>query len=295
MIDRYLIRYFLAVVEQGNFSRAAAQCNVAQPTLSVGIAKLEKAVGHRLFARSNQRVEMTEAGARFLTHARRIEREFNNALAMLDDINPAREKRVLRLGILHSISGAVIARAAHDSRAHNPGPVEFAFASERELIGRLTRGRLDAIVTVMRPTIRDFAATQIMEEGYAMVFAADHALAERKLVHAEELGSEPMIVRRHCEILPQISRHFLERGIRPRFSLRTTNDERAQDMVRSGMGITVMPDSYRAPGIRHIPLADFTLRRTLGFYLVDGADAHHLLLKSIAATLRQTASRLTDA
>ena len=45
MLDRYLLRYFLAVVDQGNFSRAAAHCNVSQPTLSVGIAKLERTLG----------------------------------------------------------------------------------------------------------------------------------------------------------------------------------------------------------------------------------------------------------
>ena len=55
MIDRYLIRYFLAVVEQGNFSRAATHCNISQPTLSVGIAKLERTLGIFLFVRSNQR------------------------------------------------------------------------------------------------------------------------------------------------------------------------------------------------------------------------------------------------
>ena len=75
MIERYLLRYFLAVVDQGNFSRAAAHCLVSQPTLSVGIAKLEQAVGAPLFLRSNQRVELTEAGSRLLSHARRIERD----------------------------------------------------------------------------------------------------------------------------------------------------------------------------------------------------------------------------
>ena len=66
MIERYLLRYFLAVVDQGNFSRAAAHCLVSQPTLSVGIAKLEQAVGAPLFLRSNQRVELTEAGSRLM-------------------------------------------------------------------------------------------------------------------------------------------------------------------------------------------------------------------------------------
>ena len=56
IMDSYLIRYFLAVVEAGNFSRAAAQANVSQPTLSVGVAKLERQLGAQLFDRTNRRV-----------------------------------------------------------------------------------------------------------------------------------------------------------------------------------------------------------------------------------------------
>ena len=58
MIDRYLLRYFLAVIEKGNFSKAAAACGVSQPTLSVGIAKLETMLDRPLFQRSNRRVEL---------------------------------------------------------------------------------------------------------------------------------------------------------------------------------------------------------------------------------------------
>ena len=77
MIERYKLRYFLAVVRAGNFSRAAAQLNVSQPTLSLGIAKLENAVRGRLLVRNGHRVSLTADGARLLAHARPIESEFN--------------------------------------------------------------------------------------------------------------------------------------------------------------------------------------------------------------------------
>jgi DNA-binding transcriptional LysR family regulator len=73
MIDRYLIRYCLGVVDQGSFSAAAASARVTQPTLSAGIAKLEALLGQQLFDRSGRRVRLTEAGTRFVDHARRIE------------------------------------------------------------------------------------------------------------------------------------------------------------------------------------------------------------------------------
>ena len=62
MIERYLLRYFLAVIDEGNFSRAAVRCGVSQPTLSIGIAKLEQHVGRPLFNRTSRRVEVTQAG-----------------------------------------------------------------------------------------------------------------------------------------------------------------------------------------------------------------------------------------
>lgn len=286
MIDRYLLRYFLAVVDHGNFSRAAGQCNVSQPTLSVGIAKLERSLETTLFVRSNQRVELTEAGSRFLTHARRIEREFNLAHQAMSGIMP---RPVLRLGVLHSISGALIAAAFSSCQGKNPDPVEILYGSERELLGHLSRGRLDVAVTLIRATGSRFVEQSLIEEGYSVVLPEHHRFAGRGQVAAEELSNDTMIVRRHCEALSETSRHFVERGVRPHFALRSTNDERVMQMIAAGLGITVMPDSYRWPNIRRVRLAGFDLRRTLG--LLFSHEREHLecephpLLDSLRATL----------
>ena len=99
-MDRYLLRYFLAIVETGNFSRAAARENVAQPTLSAGIAKLEGQLQARLFDRTNRRVHLTQAGSRFLVHARRIEHEFNLAQA---SVSGAAQSELLRVAVRSTI------------------------------------------------------------------------------------------------------------------------------------------------------------------------------------------------
>src|SRR3954447_4814127 len=100
MIDRYLLRYFLAIVDQGNFSKAAISCNVSQPSLSTGIAKLETLLSRPLFIRTNRRVELTEAGAQLAGHARRIEAEFAAAERAVQE---AAAPATIRLGILSSI------------------------------------------------------------------------------------------------------------------------------------------------------------------------------------------------
>lgn len=268
MMERYLVRYFLAVVDHGNFSRAAAECNVSQPTLSVGVAKLEEALKTRLFVRTNQRVQLTEAGTRFLTHARRIEREFNLAQQAMDGSAP---RPILRLGVLSSIPGSMIAQAVA-AAPDEAGAVEILFGTERDLVGQLARGRLDLCLGLVGRGGERFAEEVLADEGYCVVAPSAHRFADRAQVAAEELAGETMIVRRHCEALSDTSRFFLERGVRPHFALRSTNDERVMQMVCAGLGVTVMPQCYRAQGMAQFRMSGFDLRRKLGFQFGDGAE-----------------------
>jgi DNA-binding transcriptional LysR family regulator len=271
MIDRYQLRYFLAVVDAGNFSRAAAQCNVSQPTLSVGIAKLERTVGAPLFLRTSQRVQLTQAGARFLVHARRIESEFNLAQQAM---STTASTPLLRMGVLRSIPGDRVAQAMRamiekDADAH----IELIEGSERELLGHVARGRVDCALTPVGRGGDRFLEEPLFEECYALALPSGHMLAAQSVVQAESLIDNVMIVRRHCEALPETSRHFTERGVRPHFAFRSTNDERVLQLVAAGLGVTVMPESYRAPGVVRPRLGGFDLRRTIGIIYGTAAEA----------------------
>lgn len=282
MIDRYLLRYFLAVVDHGNFSRAAAICNVSQPTLSVGIAKLERELGSRLFLRSNQRVELTAAGSRFLDHARRIEREFNLAQTAM---GIATEVPLLRLGVLRSVSGVSVAAAIADC-GDRLGKIELVEGTERELAVALARGRIDAALTLVGRGDDRWAEEMVAEEGYRLALSERHPLADRASIDAEALGDNVMIVRRHCEMLSETSRHFTERGVRPHFALRSTNDERILAMVAAGLGVTVIPESLSAPGIVKPRLSGFDARRRVGFAYPHGrAPGHSVLLDALRTHL----------
>lgn len=270
MIERYQLRYFLAVVDTGNFSRAAAQCNVSQPTLSVGIAKLERGLGTPLFIRTSQRVELTQGGSHFLTYARRIESEFNMAQQSLTS---ASSRTLTRLGILRSIPGAIVAQIAQkmldvDSAAH----VEFVEGTERELLGHVTRGRLDCALTLVDRGSDRFLEEPLFTEGYALALPNGHPGAAQTAIQADALNDNVMIVRRHCEALSETSRHFTERGVRPHFAFRSTNDERVLQLVAAGLGITVMPDCYVASGVVRVPLAGFEVKRTIGLMYASAAE-----------------------
>ncbi|MDD2704073.1 MAG: LysR family transcriptional regulator [Acidocella sp.] len=261
-MDWYLLRYFLAVAELGNFSRAAGRMNVTQPTLSAGIAKLEAQLGHRLFDRDRRRVSLTQAGSRFLVHAQRIASDYEVALR---DISQAEPRRTLRVGVVSTFATArleaVVARHRAQPQAEE---LELLDGSERELKTWLDDERIELALTLLRPGTPAPAQERLYRERYVLVVSAQHRLAQERAVKGEELAKDAMIIRRHCEVLAATSQYFTQRGVRPSFGLKTTNDDKAMALVRAGLGVTVVPQSFTGPGICQIELIDFDLQREVG-------------------------------
>ncbi|HVV32525.1 MAG TPA: LysR family transcriptional regulator [Vitreimonas sp.] len=268
-MDRYLLRYFLAVAELGSFSRAAAKVNVTQPTLSVGIAKLEEQVGARLFERTTRRVSLTPAGSRFLTHARRITQEYEAALR---EVAEAPQLKRVRAGVLSTIPARDLERVvAHHAKYGGDEAIEILDSTERDIANRLSDGRLDVAVTILRPGLESFAQEALRTEAYVLFVGATHKLSGVARIDGGELAGETMIVRRQCEGLPEISRYFTNRDVRPSFSLRTLSDDRAMSMVAAGLGVTVAPASFKQPGIAAVELEGFDLSRDVGLVFSDRA------------------------
>src|ERR1700744_4928125 len=137
MIERYQLRYFLAVVESGTFSRAARQVNVTQPTLSNGIAKLEKTIGGALFVRNSRRVHLTPLGAALIDQDREIERGFNALSAGPDARAP---RPVLRLGMLSTIPTSTIEAMVRANAAQDrPDVLEIVEGTDTDRRSRLSR------------------------------------------------------------------------------------------------------------------------------------------------------------
>ena len=286
MTDRYLIRYFLAVVDNGNFSRAAGSLNVTQPTLSAGIAKLESQLDATLFHRNNRRVHLTEAGSRFLPFARRIENEFNLSIAAVKAITP---KRSLRIGILNTVSMKSVSPAIRTMLdADADLSIELLDGSERELIGKLAQGRLDFAITLVDRGSQRFEEVELFEEGYCIALSSSHSFAEYEEVNAHQLADETMIVRRQCEALSETSRFFTEQGIRPFFAYRSSQEEKVLELVAAGLGLTVIPRSHSHQGVSRVTLNGFNTKRKIGLMFSHSTDTDAILNLESVQILRST-------
>ncbi len=265
MLDLYLIRYFLAVVETGSFTKAAEQVSVTQPTLSAGIKKLEEQLGKRLFDRSQRRrIFLTKAGTVLLPRAKAIWHECNMVSEDLADAEPS---LVIRLGVLTTIPTSIVSNILSLVRQKLSSlTIEIQDGSEHELSNRLDERSIDFALSLDRGQVQEGLATGLFDEGYRFVMEPSHPLAQSGVVRGEQFSDQNMIVRSRCEVLRETSRYFTDRNVRPRLAYRTTNDERALRMVEAGVGATVIPESYVRDGIAAVKLKDFDYRRTVALF-----------------------------
>lgn len=280
MLSRTQLRQFLAVVDMGSFTRAANALNVAQPSLSGGIAELERQLGTRLFVRERRRIRLTPAGNALLPLARGIEAGFHQAEVQVGSL-PA-PLRPIRLGVLESVPLRWLERAI--AAYSGSEPLELSEGGERELVGALANGSIDLALTLLGPG----AGEILLEEDYCLALPANHPLADAEQADAAAVAGETMIARRSCEVLSETSRFFTERGVRPRFALRTANDERALAMVRAGLAITVAPRSLGGTGLAMVPLAGFGLSRRIGLAYGPHWPAQFGLDHALVHAFRQT-------
>ncbi len=263
MMDLYLLRYFLAVVETGSFTRAADRVFVTQPTLSAGIKKLELQVGQQLFERTNRRVFLTDAGTRFLPRAKAILHECNLAVQSLEE---AESTPVLRLGVLTTLSNRAVGTLLAGFRQQHPQAIiEITDGSEQELANRLDDRSLDYALSLLRSNSAD-RAIPLRKEDYCFILPQTHKLAGKPSVSASDLREDYMIVRSRCEVLSETSRYFTDHNVRPRLVYRTPNDSRAIAMVAAGLGGTVVPRSLVDDRVSASALSGFTYSRQLALF-----------------------------
>lgn len=259
IMDANLLRYFLAVVDTGTFTKAADACFVTQPSLSAGIKKLEDSLGAKLFERSSRRVFLTETGVRLLPRARTILQEINNAYQVVSD----RSRIILKVGFLTTLANRKVSHLLSSfSKSFPECLIEVVDGTEHELLNRLDEHRIQVAVTIDR-SYQSSRTRFLQNEGYRIIFAKGHSFAGLSRLKPKDLMQEAMVVRSKCEILPEASRFFTDNNLRPRLVYRTSNDGRAVSMVAAGVGATIVPESWIDDRVAAFDLEGFEHSRKL--------------------------------
>ncbi|TAY69427.1 LysR family transcriptional regulator [Rhizobium leguminosarum] len=190
------LRYFLAVAEEGNFTRAAGKLGIGQPPLSQQIRDLEREVGAALFHRVPHGAELTAAGTAFLGEARASLAAAEKAKLAAQSANRGETGR-LSLGFTASSAfNPVVSTTIRRFRARWPEvQLSLTEMNTLALMQKLERGELDA--TFMRPSLDDPAGIRLRrlpDEPMVIALPASHPLARRSKLPLAALVDEPFIL-----------------------------------------------------------------------------------------------------
>jgi len=263
-MDLRHLRYFLAVAEEGHFSRAAQRLHIVQPALSMQIKALEDELGTPLFVRTSRRVELTAAGALLRVEA---ERTLAQAARAKSVIQRAARGEIGHLRIAFTGGAAFSGRLSADLRAfHTRYPDVELELMELPVVQHedwLLADRLDIaygpeLESVFDPRI---AAVRITSWPWMLGMVEDHRLAAMNSVPSKELRDEGFVLLA-AEGRDAAQLNVLRRllGQEPKVAYRVGNAIAVLAIAAAGLAIAFVPGTLGAVRIQNIqyrPVADF--------------------------------------
>jgi len=241
-MEMHQLRYAVAVARTGNFSRAAEQCHVAQPSLSQQIQKLEEELGERLFDRLKREVKLTPAGEVFLRRAVRILEEVDAAKREAKDATDLL-RGTITIGVLPTIAPYLLPDAIAAFVRQYPG-VEIVVQEDTTAgLVKLALAYEVDFALASRP-IKDerLEVRELFTEELLLALPPEHPLSRRRTIKVSDLDGERLVVLKEGHCLGDQVLGFCERrDLHPKISFRSAQLETIQSLVRSGLGVSLIP------------------------------------------------------
>jgi DNA-binding transcriptional LysR family regulator len=245
-MEVHQLAYFESVSRHLHFTRAADELNVAQPSVSQQIRKLETELGTPLFHRMKRRVALTEAGRRFLPHARAVLQQLEEARVEVQELTGLR-KGTLAVGAPPSAGTHLLPRALAAFSQRHPGiGLSFREGGSRTLVHLLEQGELDLAV-VIQPVVRHPAleTMPLLDEELLLAAPLGHPLAERGgRVHLAQLRDEPFVMLREgaYDLCDRTLAACRRAGFEPRIVLDGCEMDSVLRFVAAGIGVAILPE-----------------------------------------------------
>ena len=271
-MEMHQVRYFLAVARVLNFTRAAEECHVAQPSLTRAIKQLEDELGGELFRRERNLSHLTEFGLRMQPF---LQQCYDSAAAAKTLASSLKSGAVAPLTI--AISSAInisliVPHLTEMTQTFKGLELSFLRGTREEISEYLKKG--DAEIAIAGPfaqTWERLDAWPLFTEPYMLAVNENHAFADRKSVKVTELADQKVLVRTYCELMGTFNDLLKENKVSPKTTHRMVSEFDYVTMVEAGLGLGMMPASApQSSRVKRLKVEGLELSRTIHLYSVSG-------------------------
>jgi DNA-binding transcriptional LysR family regulator len=282
------IRYFLAVSETLNLTKAAERCNVAQPALTRAIKALESELGGELLRRERALSHLTELGQRMLPMLRQCYESALSAKTIAASISSG-EAAPLSIAISHTVLLRHFTPMLRELSRTFPGlELKLHRGSGTEVAEFLKSGTAElAIAGPLDETWSRLDAYPLFEEPFALVVGRAHKLAGRNKVEFKDLASETLVINVGGEMVDELRASLQSNGVRRQAVHEVSTQEDLLTLLRAGLGVGIIPvGALETSGLAVMPLKQLNLARSVSVYVVAGrqrASACGTLLNMLRA------------
>jgi len=242
-MELHQLRYFVAVAELASFTKAAARCNVSQPSLSQQIQKLERELGQQLLDRFGRRIKLTEAGEAFYARA-------TTALDAVDDARMSVQNGSdwqtgpISIGAIHTIAPYLLPDVVRRLTKRFPQAQVTVYEQlTEELVTACLGGELDVAILALPISEPRLRTEPLFTERLVAALPANSPLANRKRLTLSDVTSQPFVLLddMHC-LGRQTLQVCTDRNCSPAVSCRTAQLLTIQELVALGQGVSLVPE-----------------------------------------------------
>jgi DNA-binding transcriptional LysR family regulator len=271
-MEMHQVRYFLAVTRTLNFTRAADECNVTQPSLTRAIKQLEAELGGDLFRRERPAAQLTELGQRMMPLLKQCYEAALGARTLASSFRSG-DIGALRLALSHTLDMSLLIPFLSELKRSFKG-LEFKLmrGTPTEIAEHLKKGEAElALAAGIDEEWDRLDSWPLFTEEFHLVINEANALAKRPSVDFEDLQREKVLLRGYCENREQASELFRSRNVDVDHGHEVASENDLMRLLEADFGIAIMPESTPTPApVKRMRVNGFDMTRTVRLYGVAG-------------------------
>ena len=288
-MEMHQVRYFVAVTQTLNFTRAAGECNVTQPSLTRAIQQLEEELGGDLFRRERPHAQLTDLGQRMQPLLQQCYESALGARSLASSIKSG-DVGSLRIALSGTIETALVMPYILELRKHFKHlDVKLMRGTTTQVTEFMKNGSAElAIASSLGETWDRLDTWPLFTEAFVLMVSRKHRLAGCRSVRLSDLRSEAVLIRTYCEHTDSLMTLLRRQNFSLDRAHEVPSEHDLEPFLEQDLGVAFVPQSALfSDRVKRITIAGLDLQRTVSLYGVAGRQrtaVANMIMKMLRAS-----------